>query len=675
MAAFEADRIHFGGDYNPEQWPRAVWDEDLELMRECGVTIVSLGIFGWAQVEPRPGAYDFGWVDEVMDRLASAGVRVALATMTASPPPWLARLHPETLPVSEDGTVLYPGARQHFCPSSPVYRRYAVALVERLAERYREHPALALWHVGNEYGCHVALSYSEAATTGFRDWLRARYGSVDALNEAWSTAFWSQRYDDWEEIHPPRTAPTFPNPAQQVDFRRYSSDALLACYRAEVDVLRRLTPQVPVTTNFMGAHKPVDYFRWAQEVDVVSNDSYPDPGDPEAHIDAAFASDLMRSLRAGQPWLLMEQAPGAVNWRPRNTPKRPGLMRLWSLQAIARGADAVMYFQWRQSRGGAEKFHSAMVPHAGTDTRVHREVRSLGAELGALAEVAGSRVRADAAIVMDWSSWWGLELESHPAWDVRLLDRVRDHYRPLWEAGIATDVVSPDRDLSAYRLVVVPNLYMVSAAAAARLAEYVAGGGHAVISYFSGIVDECDRLHPGGFPGPWGELLGLAVEEHWPLAAGVRLRVRRGDGSFVAQDWAEDLVLRGAQPVAVFADGPLAGRAAVTRNAYGSGVATYLATRPEPPAFAAILGEAAAAAGARPTLDGLPPGVEATRRSADGRDYLFLLNHTDASVRVAIPQGARDLLGARTGASLELAPLGAAVLHLPTATTPRQGAR
>jgi beta-galactosidase len=664
---FRPGRILFGGDYNPEQWTPEVWDEDMRLMRECGVSIVSLGIFGWAQVEPQPGMFEWGWLDDVMDRLADSGVGVALATMTASPPPWLARLHPESLPVREDGTVLYPGGRQQYCPSSPAYRRAAVALVERLAERYGGHPALALWHVGNEYGCHVARSFSDAATAGFRAWLRDRYGDLDALNAAWSTAFWSQRYGDWEEIHPPRTVPAFPNPAQQVDFSRYSNQALLACYRAEVEVLRRVTPEVPVTTNFLGAWKPVDAFAWAPHLDVVSLDSYPDPGDPEAHLAGAFGADLMRGAGGGAPWLLMEQAPSAVNWRPRNMPKAPGVNRLWSLQAVARGADAVMYFQWRQSRGGAEKFHSAMVPHAGTGTRVHREVRALGAELAGLDELAGSRVEADVAVLFDWPSWWGLELESHPAWDLQLLDRVRDHYGPLWDAGIACDVVPPSAELGGYRLVVVPNLYMVGADDARRIADFVAAGGHALVSFFSAIVDPCDRLHPGGFGAPWHALLGLAIHEHWPLAAGAAVAVRHGERTYAADTWSEELALGAAEPLAAFADGALAGRPAVTRNAHGDGVATYVATRPEPALMAALLARACGDAGVAPVVPGLPRAVEAARRrTAGGRSYLFLLNHGEERVEVALPPGAVDLLGGRTdGGAVALDPRGVAILREP----------
>ncbi|HEY3685866.1 MAG TPA: beta-galactosidase [Streptosporangiaceae bacterium] len=511
----------YGGDYNPEQWPPETWAEDMRLMREAGVNLVTLGIFGWAQIERTPGTYEWGWFDQVMDLLAENGIAVCLATMTASPPPWMARAHPETLPVRADGTVLAPGARQHYTPSSAVYRRYATRFVEALATRYAAHPALAMWHVGNEYGCHVAESYGPVDAVAFREWLRDRYGGLDALNDAWSTAFWSQRYSAWEEIEPPRTAPTFGNPAQRIDYRRFSSDALLGCYLAERAVLRRVTPDVPVTTNFFPLGNPaLDMHAWAAEEDVVSYDSYPDPADPEAHIGAAFAYDLMRSLKGGAPWMLIEQAPSAVNWRQVNRPKAPGRMRLGSWQAVAHGADAVLFFQWRASRGGAEKFHSAMVPHAGPDSRTFSEVRELGRELADHAGLAGSRVRARAALVLDWPSWWALEQPSHPSTRLRQMEAALSHYTPLWRANITCDVVHPEADLTPYALVILPNLYLLDEGAAANLTRFTESGGHLLASFFTAVADKNDRIHPGGPPGPLAPVLGLHTTEFWPLAKG-----------------------------------------------------------------------------------------------------------------------------------------------------------
>ncbi|MFG3119989.1 beta-galactosidase [Streptomyces sp. NPDC048197] len=638
--------IQFGGDYNPEQWPEEVWAEDLELMKAAHVTMVTAGIFSWAKVEPRPGQWDFGWFDRVMDGLAGAGIAVCLATMTASPPPWLSRAHPEILPEGPDGQRRWPGGRQHYCPSSPVYRTHAVRLVEQLATRYAGHPALAMWHVGNEYGCHTPQCFCDVSAADFRHWLRTRYGSIDALNAAWSTAFWSQGYGDFDEVLPPRTAPTFPNPAQQLDYLRFGDEALRACYLAEKAVLNRLTPHVPVTTNLMPQHKPVDAFAWAPHMDAMALDFYQDPYAADDHVRAGYVFDLMRSARSGQPWLLLEQAPSAVNWRPRNGPKPPGAMRLWSWQAVAQGADAVLFFQWRQSLGGAEKFHSAMVPHGGTGTRIFREVTELGRELAAVPGIEGTRSRADVALLADWHSWWALELDSKPS---TALDHSRialDHYRPLFEAGVPCDVLPPQRDLTGYRLVVVPNLYLLTEQDAERLADHVRAGGHLLVSFFSGIVDAHDRVHPGGYPAPLRELLGLHVEEFWPLDAGRTVGV--GDGAYTgrADLWSEAVNLEGAEALARFTDGDLTGRPAVTRHTYGRGTAWYVATRLTPALLRTLLDGVRAEAGVTPVLPNLPPGVQATVREATDVRYVFLLNHGAEAAEVALPRPLRDAMTA-----------------------------
>ncbi|GHJ37715.1 beta-galactosidase [Streptomyces sp. TS71-3] len=610
----------YGGDYNPEQWGPQVHDEDIRLMREAGVSLVTLGIFGWARSEPVPGEYDFGWLDGHMDRLAGAGIAVSLATMTASPPPWLPERHPETLPVLQDGTTLYPGSRQHWCPSSPVYREHATRLVAELARHYADHPALALWHIGNEFGCHISRHcHCPVSTEAFRRWLRERYGTVDALNDAWSTDFWSQRYTGFEQILTPRTAPSFRNPIQQLDYQRFCSDELLACYLAEREVLDRITPGTPVTTNFVPVAKTLDLFSWAPHLDVVSYDSYPDPHDASAFQRTAFSYDVMRGLRGGQPWLLLEQAPSAVNWRRRNGRKPSGRMRLDSWQAVAHGADAVLFFQWRASRGGAEKFHSAMVPHGGPDTRIHREVAALGAELAGHADLLGSvPARAEVALLLDWPNWWALELDAHPA-DLDMLGTALAHHKPFHDASVATDVVPVTADLAPYKLLVVPNLYSVSTAAAARLAAYVHGGGTLVMSFFSGITDEHDRVHLGGYPAPFRELLGVRVEEFDPGA----------DGS-----WAEVIHLEGAEAVESFdSGGP-----SVTRHSHGAGTAWYLGTRPRPAAMRELMDRVRAEAGVGPVLPDLPEGTYArTRVTADGTPVHVLL--TEATGEVAVRRG------------------------------------
>src|SRR3954447_3762545 len=601
------DQLAYGGDYNPEQWPEATWREDVRLMQEAGVNLVSVGIFSWALLEPEPGSFDFGWLDRVLDLLHEGGIRVDLATATASPPPWFSKAHPESLPVTQDGTTLWPGGRQAYCPSSQSYRDAAAALVAALATRYGGHPALELWHVNNEYGCHVSECYCDASAAAFRVWLQARYETLDALNEAWGTAFWSQRYHDWEEINPPRLAPNFINPTQQLDFQRFSSDELLACYRAEAEILR--PTGIPVTTNFMTPQfKPVDYFKWAPELDVVSTDHYLRHAEGDTNLDVALCGDLTRGLAGGAPWLLMEHSTSAVNWQPVNVAKEPGELRRNSLAHIARGANGALFFQWRQSRAGAEKFHSALVPHAGTDTRVWREVVALGAELAELSDVLEQPVHAEVALLWDYESWWAGELDSHPSSRVVYLDRIRAWHKALFEAGITTDVVHPSSDLSAYKLVLVPSLYLVG--------EFDLRG-HVVISYFSGIVDEHDHIRLGGYPGAFRDLLGIRVEEFRPLPDGVTIPI---DPEATATVWSEDLRLEGAEAVMTYADG----RPAVTRN----GTAWYVSTRLDDAATARLLARVCTEAGVEPVLPGLPAGVERVRRG----DHLFVLNHTAQAV-------------------------------------------
>ncbi|RQW85390.1 beta-galactosidase [Micromonospora globispora] len=633
MRSWQGAGIWYGADYNPEQWPESTWVEDVALMRRAGVNLVSVGIFSWALLEPAPGTFDFGWLDRALDVLHEGQINVDLATATASPPPWLAHRYPETLPRRADGAVLWPGGRQAYCPSSPVFRERSLALVEAVARRYAEHPAVVMWHVSNELGCHNVHCYCDVSAAAFRRWLGERYGDLDTLNDAWGTAFWSQRYHDWDEINPPRTAPTFANPTQQLDFLRFSSDEQRAQLRAERELLKRLAPQ-PVTTNFMigTGIKYLDYHSWASDVDLVANDHYLTAADPEAHVGLALAADHTRGVAGGDPWLLMEHSTSAVNWQPRNVAKTPGQMRRNSLAHVARGADGVLFFQWRASRAGAEKFHSALVPHAGPETKVFREVCRLGADLKAIAEVRGSRVDADVAILVDYEAWWGAELDSHPSVDVTYADQLTALHGALWRAGVTADVVHPSADLSGYKLVLVPTLYLVRDAHADALRAYVEGGGTALVTYFSGIVDENDHIRLGGYPGAFRELLGIRTEEFFPLREGERVTL--DDGS-TADVWTEWLHPAGAQVLASYADGPLPGVPALTRHAVRTGAAWYVGTRLDHPATDRLVARLLADSGARPPVDA-PTGVEVVRRRAGERSWLFAINHTDTDARLAV---------------------------------------
>ncbi|WP_310739532.1 beta-galactosidase [Microbispora sp. H10830] len=659
-------RLGFGADYNPEQWPREVWDEDMRAMRAAGVNIVSLAIFSWARIQPSEDVWDFDWLDEAMDLLHAHGIAVDLATATASPPPWLSANHPEILPVDQQGRTVWPGARQHWRPTSPVFRRHALRLTRALAERYGGHPALAAWHISNELGCHNVYDFSDDAAAAFREWLRARYGTLDELNRAWATSFWSQRYSDWAQILPPRLAASYPNPTQQLDFKRFSSDALKDYLRAERDVLRELTPDIPVTTNFMvmGETKGMDYADWAAEVDFVSNDHYLLTG-PQAQDELSFSANLTGSLAGGRPWYLMEHSTSAVNWQPVNLAKKPGGMARDSLTHVAYGADAVCFFQWRQSAGGAEKYHSAMVPHAGTDSDVFRSVADLGATLAALAPVAGTRrLRAPVAVVFDWDSWWAAELDSHPTSLLRYRQEALDWYTAFLDAGVRADVVHVDDDLSGYRLLVAPILHVVPAALARRLEDHVASGGHLVTTYFSGVVDEDDHVWLGGYPGALRDLLGIRIEEFGPLPAGEAVDLDLGVTGTL---WTDRIDLTGpaTEVVATYKTGDHAGRPAVTTRRTGAGSASYVSTRLGPEGLGVVLPHLLDAAEVTSELPPEARGLVDVAVRTDGTDdYWFLINRTDRHVDLSAIPG-DPLHGPALARDTTLAPRQVRVLRRP----------
>jgi beta-galactosidase len=636
--------LAFGGDYNPEQWPESVWAEDVALMREAGVNLVSVAIFSWALLEPKEGVYEFGWLDRILDLLHANGIRVDLANATASPPPWFSHRYPQSLPMTADGVRHSYGSRQAFCASSQDYRRVAAALTAAVADRYADHPAVVMWHVHNEYGCHNQPCYCDASAAGFRRWLQRRYATLDELNEAWGTAFWSQHYWDWDEIIPPRTSGTHVNPTQQLDFARFSSDELLDCSTAEAAILRSRS-DLPITTNFMGYSmgltKPVDYWRWAEQMDLISNDHYLLAEDPENYQDLAMVADLTRGWSYGRPWLLMEHSTSAVNWQPRNIAKVPGEMLRNSLQHVARGADGALFFQWRAAKAGAEKFHSAMLPHAGTDTEVWREVCRLGATLKAIGEVCDSTVDGvQVAILHDTDARWAAELDSHPSTDVSTIAETRNWHNAFWRANITTDLRQSTDDLASYKLVIAPVQYLITDAGAANLREYVEAGGHLVVTYFSGIVDVNDHIRLGGYPGAFAEVLGTTVEEFFPLHRSELVDLDRYGSAAI---WSERVREGAAEVRARFASGTLAGSPAVTRNDFGAGQAYYVATSLQPAALAELVAELTAAAGVAPVVTGVPAGVEVVRRRSDQGSWTFVINHTAEAA--TLPVTGHELIG------------------------------
>jgi beta-galactosidase len=660
-------QILYGGDYNPEQWPESVWQEDVKLMKRAGVNFVSLGIFSWAKLQRDGKTYTFAWLDRIMDLLARNEIWVDLATATASPPAWLSAQYPDVLAMDAEGKSYHPGSRQHYSPSSPSYRKYAARLVRKLAERYAAHPALACWHINNEYACHVEACHSPSSTVAFRAWLKKKYGSLERLNDAWGTAFWSQHYYNWDEISTPRKTPTFPNPCQDLDFRRFTSNALLDVCKTERDILREVTPDIPITTNFMNFFKPLDYWAWAKEIDFTSWDSYPDPlPGKRGDIFSAWGHDLTRSLKPGRPFVLMEQTTSHVNWRPVNATKAPGVMRLYSLQAVARGSDGVLFFQWRQSVRGAEKFHGGMVQHAPPEkSRVYQEVVALGAELKKLEPVVGSLVKARVAIIIDWAAWWALELPSKPA-EMNYLEPAIQLHRYFYEKNIAVDFVKPDADLSSYSLVLAPRLYLLRESDALNLERYVRAGGRLVVTFFSGIVDESETISAGGYPKYLRKSLGIWIEEWFPLGADERRTVKfPGRKAIKVRQWTEVIHAEGAKALASYTEGYLSGRPAVTENRYGKGRAFYIGTQMEDRDLADILDTITQHTGIVADLK-VPAGVEIAIREKGAERFLFVLNHTEKSVEVNLKQktGTDLLTGRKIKSRSIIPPFGVVVCQL-----------
>jgi beta-galactosidase len=629
--------IRYGGDYNPEQWPEEIWHEDVRLMREAGVNLVSLGIFNWGIIEPAPGEYDWTGLDRIVELLHANGIGVDLGTPTSAPPSWLRRAHPEIRLVDFEGRAMASGSRHGVCPSHPVYNEACASIVEQLAARYGAHPAVQMWHLHNEYGWADVQCYCEVSAAHFRRWLAEKYGDVDRLNDAWGTAFWGLVYRDFDQVEAPSLAPPGVNPALQLDWRRFSGDAHIANYTMQRAIIARHS-QAPATTNFMVPNcKDMDYFRWADHVDIVSNNHYLIAEREEHEIELSMSADLTRAV-AGGPWMVMEHSTSAVNWQPRNIAKTPGEMRRNSLAHVARGADGLMFFQWRASRAGAEKFHSAMLPHGGTDTDVWRDVVALGGDLEQLSPVVGADVRAEVAVLWDWESWWALELEWRPSVELEYRERVEAYYASLWKQHVTVDFAHPESDLGRYKAVIAPSSYLLTAAAAKNLLGYAEGGGHLLVSYFSGIVDEHDTVHPGAHAAVLRETLGLWVEEFHPVREGTRLALSSGATGRI---WSEHVRLDGAEAVAAFADGPDAGRPAVTRNRVGAGAAWYVATAlDDATGLRGLLAEVLDAAGVeRPA--GLPDRLEVVRRGP----FSFLINHTDQDQFVPDLRGADALTG------------------------------
>ncbi|MGN7412170.1 beta-galactosidase [Paenibacillus sp. SAF-068] len=635
MISSKLPKMFYGGDYNPEQWDHETHLEDLRMFQLAGIDIATINVFSWALIQPDEVTYRFEELDQLINRLYENGVYICLATSTAAHPAWMAKKYPDVLRVDADGRKRKFGGRHNSCPNSPTYRKYAEKIADKLAERYKDHPAVLVWHISNEYGGDC---YCDNCEKAFRVYLKERYETLEQVNKAWNTNFWGHTFYDWDEIvlpsnlseHWGNNNSTFQGIS--LDYSRFNSDSMLDCYLLEYDAIKKHIPNSVVTTNLMGFFKQLDYFKWAKYMDIVSWDSYPGLATPVSFT--AMAHDLMRGLKDGQPFMLMEQTPSQQNWQPYNSLKRPGVMRLWSYQSVAHGADTIMFFQLRRSIGACEKYHGAVIEHVGHEnTRVFREVAELGKELQILGDsTLDASVESKVAIVFDWDNWWAIEKSSGPTVALNYVDQIHKYYAAFFRRNIQVDIISVDTDMSKYDIVLAPVLYMVKPGFAAKMEKYVEAGGTFLTTFFSGIVNENDLVTTGGYPGELRKLLGIWVEEIDALLPEQKNRIvlkeTYGDlqGEYECGMLCDLLHSEGAEVIAEYGDDFYKGMPVVTRNTFGQGEAWYVASDPDERFLDGFLGQLAAAKNVESLLE-TPEGVEVSVRTKDGKPYLFVMNH------------------------------------------------
>lgn len=638
--------ILYGGDYNPEQWPEEVWEEDMRMLKKAHMNEVTLNVFSWASLQPEEDTYNFEKLDKIMELVRKNGLKVCMATSTGAHPAWMAKRHPDILRTDFNGIKRKFGGRHNSCPNSPTYRKYAPKLAAELAKRYKDFDNIVAWHVSNEFGGEC---YCENCEKAFQSWLKKKYGTIEEVNRCFNTSFWGHTFYDWDEIVLPNMQSEHFEPERtmfqsiSLDYRRFNSDSMLECFRLEYDAIQKEMPGVPITTNLMGFFKPLDYQKWAKSMDFISWDNYPSPSDSPAV--AAMNHDLMRGIKEQNSFVLMEQTPSVTNWQPFNKLKRPGEMRLLSYQAAAHGADAIQFFQIRRSIGACEKYHGAVIDHAGRDdTRVFLEVEKLGEELQRLGDTfLEAHTPSQVAILFDWDNWWAVEYSAGPSIRMKYLDAIKDYYTVAFNQNVLVDIISVEDDLSHYKVVIAPLLYMTKTGYDEKIRSYVEQGGTFVTTYFSGIVEEHDLVLPGGYPGKLKDILGIWVEEDDALPEKEHNSFYYKGKKYPAEMLCELMHLEGAESLGEYQTDFYQGMPVLTKNAFGKGKAYYVGTRSNADFYQAFLSDIFMENGVTSVME-TPNGVEAAIRENEKGKTLFLLNHNNESVEVVLQYAYMDLL-------------------------------
>lgn len=634
--------MYFGADYYPEHWPEERWEEDVRLMKQLGLDVIRMGEFSWAKFEPRTGEFDFGWLDRAVELLADNGIKTILGTPTATPPAWIIEQSPEILPIDQEGRVRGFGGRHHDCQSNPIYHAHIDRLVRAMANHYKDNTHVIGWQTDNEYGnSHMDLCYCDSCQKGFHQWLEEKYGTIEALNQAWGTAFWSQTYDHFGQIPTPKITPNSHNPSLLLDWKRYCSDLVVEFQQIQIDIIREICPQQFHTHNFMGFHDKVDYFDLAKPLDFVSHDQYPvsfPTERPAAQQPETLAAtlDLVRGFKQQSFWI-MEQQAGPTGWQLIGRSPRPGQLRLWTAQTIAHGADTVVYFRWRTCSFGTEQYWHGILPHSGTPNRRYKELQRTISDLAPVMEACkGALPPAEAAILFDYGQNWALEIQPHHP-ELDYIDQITKYYNSFYEKNIPVNFINQSEDFSKYRLLVAPLLYLMDEELERKLGRYVENGGHLILTMRTGVKDETNIcMTHRELPGNLGDLLGVEITDYDCLRD-LDMSVSLDGEEFPCFKWCDIITPKGANIIATYTMDYYTGEPAITSNPYGDGIVYYVGTEPGAELMEALMKGVFENVGINLELADI--NAEATIRSNEGVDYLFVLNHEGADRSVNIPEG------------------------------------